>query len=177
MALTVAACGQDNETSAPEPEPSPENRSQAGSAIDEPDQTDVPAALDLAAADLDGTQFDPSTVEGTVVVLWFWAPWCTTCRAEAPNVVEVSENFEGEAEIIGVAGRGETPEMEQFVKDTGTHDLRHLVDPDGAIWSQFEVISQPAFAFIDTDGEVRDVFIGPLGNEGLTDRLDPLVKG
>lgn len=132
------------------------------------------AALSFTAAELSGGELDASTLQGTDVVLWFWAPWCTTCRAEAPNVVEVADAFDGEVEVIGVAGRGQVADMERFVEETGTGGFTHVVDGDGSIWSQFEVIDQPAFAFIGADGEVDDVHIGPLGAERLTERFTTL---
>lgn len=106
-------------------------------------------------------------------MLWFWAPWCTTCRAEAPDVLDSAAEFEGSVQVIGVAGRGEVDEMESFIDDTGTGDLVHLADSDGSIWSQFEIIAQPAFAFIDDSGEV-EVFSGALGREALTERMQAL---
>lgn len=132
------------------------------------------AAPDFVATTLDGGELAAADLDGQDTVLWFWAPWCTTCRGEAPNVVAAAEAFEGDVQVVGVAGRGEVPEMEGFVSDTGTDGLTHVVDDDGAIWSSFEVISQPAFAFIDDGGDV-EVVIGALGEAGLTERMDALA--
>jgi len=130
--------------------------------------------LALAAPVLGDGELATGVLEGQDTVLWFWAPWCTTCRGEAPDVVAVADAFAGQVEIVGVAGRGEVPDMEDFVSETGTGGLTHLVDADGEIWSSFEVVAQPAFAFIDQSGEV-EVVVGALGEQGLTERLDALV--
>jgi thiol-disulfide isomerase/thioredoxin len=137
---------------------------------------DPPAAEPVAfsAAVLGGGDFDASSIAGQDAVLWFWAPWCTSCRAEAPDVLESASEFEGQIEVIGVAGRGEIAAMERFVSDTGTGDLLHIIDEDGAIWSEFDVFSQPAFAFIDDEGQV-DVFVGTLGKEALSERMRVLA--
>ena len=42
---------------------------------------------------LEGASFDSSTLAGKPAVLWFWAPWCTVCRAEAPDVATVAAQF------------------------------------------------------------------------------------
>jgi thiol-disulfide isomerase/thioredoxin len=42
-----------------------------------------------AATPLDGTSFDATTLAGADAVIWFWAPWCTICRGEAPEVAEI----------------------------------------------------------------------------------------
>jgi thiol-disulfide isomerase/thioredoxin len=157
VALFAAACGDsgsDDSTAAAEPQ--------------------LADTAQFTAATLGGGEFDAESVKGKDTVLWFWAPWCTVCRAEAPDVVEAAAEFDGSVEVIGVAGRGEVPEMEQFVDDTGTGGLQHMIDSDGAIWSQFGVAAQPAFAFIDDNGEI-EVFIGALGREALTERMQALA--
>ena len=140
------------------------------------------AAVDSLSADrssftapqLGGGEFDSASIQGKDTVLWFWAPGCTVCRAEAPNVVAAAAEFEDSVEVIGVAGRGEVDEMDQFLADTDTGGLDHMVDSDGAIWSQYGVAAQPAFAFIDDSGEV-EVVVGALGGEALTERMQKLA--
>lgn len=133
-----------------------------------------PDPLEFSAAELGGGRVEGSELVGADTVLWFWAPWCTSCRAEAPDVLEAAEAFEGRVEVVGVPGRGGTPEMEQFVADTGIGELRHAVDADGGIWRRFGIIGQPAFAFVDDDGTV-EVFNGGLGLEALTERMAGLT--
>jgi thiol-disulfide isomerase/thioredoxin len=133
----------------------------------------TPAAF--SAATLDGGELSSSSFEGEDTVLWFWAPWCTVCRGEADDVVAAAGAVEGEVEVIGVAGRGEVPAMEDFVSDTGTGGLTHVVDDDGSIWSSYEVVAQPAYAFIDDSGTV-EVFVGALGEDALVERMNALAE-
>jgi thiol-disulfide isomerase/thioredoxin len=143
-------------------------------AADAPAQSGSPAGVTFEAAKLGGGELSSASLAGKDTVLWFWAPWCTVCRAEAPNVTAAAAAFEGEVEVIGVAGRGEVSEMEDFVSDTDTGSLTHIVDDSGAIWSGYGVAAQPSFAFIDDEGNV-EVHVGALGEAGLTDRLDALT--
>jgi thiol-disulfide isomerase/thioredoxin len=135
---------------------------------------------DLLAVDtLDGVRFDPAVTQDKGVILWFWAPWCTICRAEAPDVAAVAAELAGSGSpvlVLGVPGRGQVPEMEDFVADTGTQDLTHLVDAEGSLWREFGVITQPAFALLGTDGEV-EVVNGALGAEGLREAAAELAGG
>jgi thiol-disulfide isomerase/thioredoxin len=134
---------------------------------------DGQAPADFTAPLLAGGEFAAASLEGRNTVLWFWAPWCTSCRAEAPDVVAAAEAFAGDVDVIGVAGRGEVSEMQAFVDDTGTAGLSHVIDADGSIWSAFGVFAQPAFAFVDDTGSV-DVFVGALGEKALTERMTAL---
>ena len=165
VALLAAACGDggsEDSTAAAEP------------GVSEAAEPEVTDQVSFTAPQLGGGEFNAASIQGKDTVLWFWAPWCTVCRAEAPDVVEAAAQFDGSVEVIGVAGRGEVPEMEQFLEDTGTGGLDHVVDGDGSIWTQFGVAAQPAFAFIDDSGEV-EVFVGALGREALTERMQALA--
>ncbi len=132
--------------------------------------------LAFQATTLAGPELDVSTFAGEPVVLWFWAPWCTICRVEGPDVAAVAAELEGDVTFLGVPGRGETADMAAFVQDTGTGGLQHLIDADGSLWSRFRVVSQPSFAFVAPDGSV-ETFAGALGEEGLSTRTSALAAG
>lgn len=179
FALVAAACSSQEDSSATQVDSSagestPGDDTGPTVAADEPGGADAPPTFTAERLGADGS-FDSATLEGRHTVLWFWAPWCTTCRAEAPDVVEAAAQFEGTVQVIGVAGRGDTAAMEEFVEQTGTGGLDHIVDGDGSIWTGFGVAAQPAFAFIDERGEVVDVFVGTLGSDGLAERMRALA--
>jgi thiol-disulfide isomerase/thioredoxin len=136
----------------------------------------VATVLDFSARTVDGGEFDAAELAGTPVVLWFWAPWCTICRAEAPDVASVAAEYAGRVEVLGVAGRGEVAAMQDFVADTGTGELRHVVDDDGSVWTRFGVISQPAFVFVSSTGTTES-FAGSLDREQLRTVVDELGGG
>ncbi len=133
------------------------------------------APAQFTADQLGGGELTSASFAGKDTVLWFWAPWCTVCRGEADDVVAAAGALDGKVEVIGVAGRGEVPEMEGFVSDTGTGGLTHVVDADGSIWSSYEVFAQPAYAFIDDSGSV-EVFVGALGEDALVERMTALSE-
>lgn len=120
--------------------------------------------LHFEATTLDGSRLDSSEFAGRDLVLWFWAPWCVTCRAEAGDVVDAARAMKGKVEVVGVAGRGSVEETKAFVEDTDTGALRHVVDGEGTIWTRFGVFAQPAYAFIDDSGSVS-VAVGALGKD------------
>jgi thiol-disulfide isomerase/thioredoxin len=134
------------------------------------------SALDFRAVTLEGGEFDAAALAGTPVVLWFWAPWCTICRTEAPGVAKVAAEYEGTVAFLGIPGRGEIGEMREFVEDTGTGALTHVVDDDGALWQRFDVVAQPAFAFVGADGTV-ETFGGSLDPDSLRAAAAELMAG
>lgn len=135
--------------------------------------TDILAAL-VAAGEVIGDDIDLAAADGKPVVAWFWAPWCTTCRAEGPTVADVAATYDEEVVLIGVPGRGADADMQRFINDTGTGSITHVADFGGEIWTNFGVFAQPAFAFITTDGEI-EVFVGSLGERALVERIEALT--
>jgi thiol-disulfide isomerase/thioredoxin len=133
-------------------------------------------ALGFRATTLEGSPFDAASLAGTPVVLWFWAPWCTICRAEAPDVATVATEYTGRVTFLGVPGLGEVADMREFVADTGTGGMTHVVDADGALWQRFGVVAQPAFVFVAADGTVQ-AFGGSLDPDSLRRTADELLAG
>lgn len=190
-ALVLSACGAgDDDTSAattpeaaqtapatPEPaeSPEPEPTEDAAEAEEPAEPVAVPAALDFEAPTVDGGSFSGATLVGEDAVLYFWAPWCTVCRAEAPSLPGVANEFDGEATFYGVAGLSpDVAAMQAFVTDTGTGDLTHIADTEGSIYTGFGVSSQTTFAFVNDDGTI-EIVRGPLTDDDLRARTQALI--
>lgn len=131
-------------------------------------------AADVQGALLDGSDFDATAVDGPVVY-WFWAPWCTVCRAEAPDVAAAADKFGDDVTFVGVASRGPVSDMEAFVEQTGVGGFPHIADVDGRIWAQFGVSAQPAFVIVDAEGNGTG-WLGALG-EPLLDQVGEALAG
>ena len=125
---------------------------------------------------LDGATLDQATVTGKPVVLWFWAPWCTFCREEAPAVVKVAQEYHGRVALIGVAGQDSLSAMRTFVEQTKAGDITHLADVNGTLWRDYGVSVQPAFAFISRDGKAQ-LTVGSLDERTLRAKVGELAAG
>ena len=105
--------------------------------------------------------------------MWFWAPWCSTCKREAPTVAKAAQQ-NPDVQFVGVAALDEVPAMQDFIDTYKIGDFPNIADTKGAVWQRFGVTNQPAFAFIGADGSV-DVVVSSLGSEALETRIDTLV--
>lgn len=140
------------------------------------DTVAVPAALDFTAPTVDGGTFEGASLAGQDAVVYFWAPWCTVCRREAPALPAVAADFDGQATFVGVAGlSSDVAAMQGFVADTGTEGLTHVADTDGAVYTGFGVASQTTYAFVDDDGTI-EVVPGPISEDELRERTTALVE-
>lgn len=168
-AMLLAACGGASSPSAAA-DPSPSAFVAPATA-----PATTPEALDFTGTTVvDGAAFEGATLTGQPVVMWFWAPWCTVCRAESPDVAKVAAEFEGRVTFVGIAGRGPVDDMKAFVSQTGTDGFTHVADVDGALWARFGVVAQPSFVFVTPSGEAQS-FTGGLGENDLRDVANQLL--
>ena len=72
------------------------------------------APVEISAVAYDGTAIDSATWVGQATVLNFWYAACTPCRIEAPHLVELSSEYEGKVEFIGINVRDEKEAAEAF---------------------------------------------------------------
>jgi len=63
-----------------------------------------PLAPDFSVTDLNEQTLQLSRYRGKVVLLNFWATWCSPCRSEIPRFVELQNKYDKEGfEIIGIS--------------------------------------------------------------------------
>lgn len=139
-------------------------------------RTSVADALQVSLRSVGGPEIDVSQYLGQDVVLWFWAPWCAWCNAEAPRVDALSTEFAGEVEIVGVAGVSDEASMQDFVDRHELGHITHLADLDGHFWFNLDVTYQPWWMFINDDGEVFLNWQGRLSEEEIRAVMDQLVN-
>src|SRR5205085_6975562 len=56
---------------------------------------------DFSLQSLDGKRVDKDSLKGQVVVLNFWASWCSPCMGEIPELREVAAN--SKVRVVGIA--------------------------------------------------------------------------
>lgn len=179
LVLGLGACGTGSQSA--DQAVDMDQRTTADEATDaptgSPSEKGTPAAvseeLRFTSETLDGAAFDGTELAGKDAVFWFWAPWCTECRREAPHVAKAQALNPGVV-FVGVAGLGETDDMRDFVDDYDVGGFDHVADLDGSLWQRFGVVQQPAYAFVDDSGTV-EVFRGELGEDGLTEGVAALT--
>ncbi len=129
------------------------------------------ADLDFTGTTVDGSPFDGSTLQGKPAVLWFWAPWCPTCRAQSSNVSDLAQEYDGQVAVVGVGGLDSAEAIEELA--TQIPHVTHLVDDRGQVWQHFRVTAQSTYTVIDAEGEI--ITEGYLDDAELNDLVAQLV--
>jgi thiol-disulfide isomerase/thioredoxin len=65
---------------------------------------------DFTLKDLNGRTVHLEQFRGRVVLLNFWATWCTACLAEIPDLIALQNKLGKQVAILGVALDGVTDE-------------------------------------------------------------------
>lgn len=152
----------------------------AGNGGDESTEPGAGTSL-LPAEPLELPTFDFSTFQdllaelrGTPVVVNVWASWCGPCRAEAPHLAEAHGRYGGRVQFLGVDILDNRADARAFMKEFGW-EYPSLFDPDGEIRDKLGFFGQPITVFYDAQGEMVDSWIGPIGKDELTERIENLL--
>ncbi len=64
----------------------------------------APLAPELLLTDLSGKTFSTSSLKGKVVVVNFWAAWCTPCTEEVPTFIGLQQKYQSQGlQTIGIS--------------------------------------------------------------------------
>lgn len=183
-ALTLAGCGGDDGTGTASGSGSDAVGSESGfvagdGSITLLDVADRTAAPTFTGTTLDGDAFDLASTTGDVVVLNVWASWCAPCRAEAPVLEEVAEEFAGDGvQFVGLNTRDSDAAARAFAENVGM-TFPSVVDTDGRIQLLF-ADSLPAQAIpstlvLDRQGRVAGRILGKASASSLRGIIEPLL--
>lgn len=115
---------------------------------------------------LDGTEFNTSSLLGTVRIVHFWASWCGPCIEEFPHLVALADHFGGRLKIVAVATQDEVADIERFLKQSPkTSDSSRYsqldkgmviaLDSESRIAETFGTTQLPESYIVDKSGRVR----------------------
>lgn len=95
-----------------------------------------------------------SEYRGKVVVVDFWASWCAPCRRSLPWLDAMQRQYADEGlVVIGVNEDKAREDAEAFLGDVPV-GFRIVLDLDGEIARQYELVAMPSTYVFGRDGEL-----------------------
>jgi len=147
--LGGAVCVMGWLTVPPLPGPQPAGGTSAGS-----------TAPDFTLQDLDGRSVTLGELRGQVVLIDFWATWCTPCKHEMPHLQDMYERYRDRGFTVLAVDVGESANQARpFIEGEG-YTFPVLLDSQSKVFRQYGVRALPTVFVVDTQGVIREVKVG-----------------
>lgn len=119
---------------------------------------------DFSLTSLEGKTVNKESLKGEVVVLNFWASWCTPCMTEIPELKEVAAN--SKAKVVGIA-LDETG-LETVKPFVDAHQINYTVAVGTQdLFQQFNGVGIPYTLVLDPSQRIVKIYRGPTDRESL----------
>ena len=137
------------------------------------------AAPSFQLTDVNGKPVSLSDFRGEPVLLNFWTTWCDPCRFEMPYIHEVYDEWSERGLVVLAINVGESPSrVNKFIQDYNL-SFPVLLDLERNVAGKYNVniTGYPTTFFVDGDGIIRDIKIGPFRSvaeiEDILNRIFP----
>lgn len=122
-----------------------------------------------------------SDLQGTPLVINYWAGLCPPCRAEMPEFQEFRDEYEGRVTLIGVdlgqfLGLGSREDAQKLLDDLGVSYAAGFTD-DGGVVEAHRVFGLPTTIFVNADGALHRKWDGVLNKAKLSEIADEMLAG
>ena len=137
-----------------------------------------PLIKDFTITDDSGKAVKFSSFKGQVVILSFWASWCTPCLMELPTFADLQKKFEKRGFKVVTVNIDDGEEGKKFAKDFWNKNqfpFASFFDPSKLASQQFEVEMLPSNFVIDRQG--RQVFSSFGSNDWSTQTTMDTIEG
>ncbi|MGY1797567.1 TlpA family protein disulfide reductase [Blastococcus sp. SYSU D00868] len=159
----LAGCTADGDD---EPAPGPRGfpaDTVLGACAEQPDRAAAGAQTlpDLAFDCPGGGTLDLGRAPGVPTVVNLWASWCGPCREELPLMQGLADRAGDRLGVVGVISRDGAPQAESFAEEAEA-SFPAAFDGDGDLMAELGLGALPYTYFLDADGGVAFVQVGPV---------------
>jgi cytochrome c biogenesis protein CcmG/thiol:disulfide interchange protein DsbE len=129
------------------------------------------AASSFELKSLEGRAVGLANFRGRPLMINFFASWCDPCREEMPLINELAARAgkDGYA-VLGIAVEDTRAAITQYAQEAKLV-FPIALDPNSTVKRAYRIFGPPATFFIDGQGTVRDVVIGPMTPERAREGL------
>jgi thiol-disulfide isomerase/thioredoxin len=121
--------------------------------------------------DASGQHVKLGDYRGKVVIISFWASWCTPCRKELPILGGIQKQAMNDVKVFSINYKESSARYREIVKVLKDFPVTFISDEYGSLGDKYGVKGIPHMVLIGRDGRITAV------HEGYgEDMLKPLVK-
>lgn len=117
---------------------------------------------DFTLQDTQGNDVSLSSLRGNVVLVQFWATYCTPCRKEMPSMNRLQAQLKGQPfKILAINMGEEADTVNKFLQEVPV-DFSVLLDSNGKILGQWKVYAVPSSFLIGKNGNILYTLYGAI---------------
>lgn len=123
------------------------------------------------------SDFSLEDYRGKVVVLNFWASWCPPCKAEMPELDQLSQELNQRDDVVFISvnltdgGRETVEKAEAYLIENGfSFDV--VMDTEGELANEFRVSSIPQTFVLDANGETVANISGMTTGDAIMEKVE-----
>jgi peroxiredoxin len=133
-------------------------------------------APELSLQDLNGQPLELANYRGKVVLLDFWATWCTPCRGEIPHFVALQNQYREQGlQVIGISmDDGPKPVREFYQQFKMNYPV--ALGNEKIAEAYGGVLGLPVMFLIGRDGEVAAKYVGEVQMPVLEQEIKSLLQ-
>jgi peroxiredoxin len=134
------------------------------------------AAPEFSLPDLNGKTLDLSSYRSKVVLLNFWATWCTPCRAEIPSFVDWQNTYGPQGlQIIGISMDDSAQPVQQFYQQFKMN-YPVAIGTEKLAQSYGGVLGLPVTFLIGRDGKIAQKYVGAVQIPAAEQQIKALLQ-
>lgn len=138
-----------------------------------------PGPVELSGTDFSGAAVDVTDWRGDVVLLNTWYANCGPCRAEAPDLAQIAEDYAARGvHLLGINGTDAAGSVDAFQRRFDVPYVS-LDDRDGSVTAALQgvvpISAVPTTVLLDRDGDVAARVLGLADPSTLRTVLDDLL--
>jgi cytochrome c biogenesis protein CcmG/thiol:disulfide interchange protein DsbE len=133
-------------------------------------------APDFTLQTLKGDRIALSSYRGHVVLLDFWATWCTGCKVEIPWFIEFDRKYKTKGMITIGAAMDEEGErlIIPYLKE---HPIPYsIVGGYPSLMKPYEITALPVTLLIDKRGRIADIHAGVVDKSAWEQEIQSLLR-
>jgi len=128
-------------------------------------------AIGFELKTLEGKPIGLDTLRGKPLMINFFASWCDPCREEMSlvNALASKANKDGYT-VLGIAVEDTRAAVTEYAKEAGLV-FPIALDLNSTVKRAYRIFGPPATFFIDAQGVIRDMVVGPITPERAREGL------
>ena len=128
--------------------------------------------LELKFKDINLQEVDLTKNKGNIMIINFWASWCSPCRLEHKYLIALKKDFN--LKILGINFKDNKNNAIKYLSEYGNPYYFVAKDFEGKSSVQFGTYGIPESILIDKNLTIIKKYIGPLNDENFNEIIEAI---